>query len=1343
MEPRDRAAQTLRGDGRRRTRLVAWSAVLVALAFAQAPGRVVTDTKLDLTVDPWGFLGRALTLWDPSGAFGQVQNQAYGYLFPMGPFFGLGDLAQLPPWVVQRAWWAVVLVVAFVGVVRLAEALGIGSDASRIVAALAFALSPRMLSVLGPSSIEVWPSAVAPWVILPLVLGARRGDPRRYAALSALAVGAVGGVNAVATFAVVPLAGWFLLVGASGPRRRALLLWWPPLVLAVTCWWILPLLLLGRYSPPFLDYIESAPTTTFAATVLDALRGTTNWVPYVDLWSDAGRLLVTDRLLILNGVLVLALGLVGLARRDVPHRRYLVTGLVLGLVAVTAGHVGATRGLGATDVQALLDGVLSPVRNTHKFDVLVRLPLVLGLAHLLGVRLARGSGAVRRTNAVGVAVLACAALAGATAPAWTGHVAPRGSYVDVPQYWTQTADWLADEAPGRALLLPATTFGEYAWGRTNDEPLQPLARSPWAVRNVIPLTPGGTIEWMDAVSAALESGRGDAGLAATLRRAGVRTFVVRFDVSRSGDVLSPEIVRSTLLSTPGVRRAAGFGPVIGGGPRLDGADGPGPFVDAGLQAPRQAVEVFVLDGVDPPRTATPTSRTGVLVGDARSLLRLEQRGAAPPTTVMAQDVAGDELDDAPVVLTDGNRRREADFAAVRDNRSASLTRQEPWRSDRPVHRYSQDAVEPWSTVPVLRGAKALTASSSRSDAGASPWTDPSASPWAAFDRDPTTAWTADPGRFDRKAWIDLDLGREVDLGIVPITAAGRDGEERRVRVTTQDGPRDVVLRDGRAVLVEVGRVSRLRISGATSAERPLALQEVGVPDAVGLARPLRLPLLPRGWAAPATVLLQADVGAADGCSVVEGVQNCSDRHVREVEDAGALDRIVPLRTAARYRPSMTVTGRGGQALDALVQRGRLATVEVSSQQGTSGRGGALALADGDRSTGWVAAADDPDPTVTLRWARPVRLDRVRLQTSVDLAATPVRSVRTVLADGTTRTVQVRDGVLRLPRVRTTSVELHLSPQAPRTDLDFTGTARALPVGLTELATPGVAGLPVRLDTIDVTVRCADGPTVVVDGTVRRTRLAVDARTLLSGQAVPVQLCSDDDVALTSGEHRVVAAGTTALRPADLLLQRQVATPDSATMVLAERSNTNAGWEATGPDGTALRPTVVDGWRQAWFVPAGAAAEVSTRFAPQSLYATGLGVGVLAFLAVVLLAALPSRPGPPARRRVEGASGETVVLGGWVLAAAWLAGGPGVLTALVAVGATWAVRRRVPAAALVGLLVAVAGGIAVLRPWGQFSTWSGDLAPPQLAALAAVSVVVAAGVRRPRFLSRRNGRSTSR
>ena len=44
----------------------------------------------------------------------------------------------------------------------------------------------------------------------------------------------------------------------------------------------MPLFLLGRYSPPFLDYIETAAVTTFPTTLFDALRGTSHWVPYVD-----------------------------------------------------------------------------------------------------------------------------------------------------------------------------------------------------------------------------------------------------------------------------------------------------------------------------------------------------------------------------------------------------------------------------------------------------------------------------------------------------------------------------------------------------------------------------------------------------------------------------------------------------------------------------------------------------------------------------------------------------------------------------------------------------------------------------------------------------------------------------------------------------------------------------------------------------------------------------------------------------------------------------------------------------------------------------------------------------
>ena len=141
----------------------------MALAFSQAPGLVVADTKLDLTVDPGGFLARSLSLWDPSAAFGQLQNQAYGYLFPLGPFFRAGDLIGMPAWITQRLWWSALLIVAFLGMWRLSAALVVASPWARLVGSIAYALSPRILAELTVTSIEVWPMAVAPWVLWPLV----------------------------------------------------------------------------------------------------------------------------------------------------------------------------------------------------------------------------------------------------------------------------------------------------------------------------------------------------------------------------------------------------------------------------------------------------------------------------------------------------------------------------------------------------------------------------------------------------------------------------------------------------------------------------------------------------------------------------------------------------------------------------------------------------------------------------------------------------------------------------------------------------------------------------------------------------------------------------------------------------------------------------------------------------------------------------------------------------------------------------------------------------------------------------------------------------------------------
>ncbi len=64
-------------------------------------------------------------------------------------------------------------------------------------------------------------------------------------------------------------------------------------------------------------------------------------------------------------------------------------------------------------------------------------------------------------------------------------------------------------------------------------------------------------------------------------------------------------------------------------------------------------------------------------------------------------------------------------------------------------------------------------------------------------------------------------------------------------------------------------------------------------------------------------------------------------------------------------------------------------------------------------------------------------------------------------------------------------------------------------------------------------------------------------------------------------------------------------------------NHNAGWKAE-LDGRELRPLRVDGWQQAWLVPAGAGGSVTLVYEPSRLYDTGLAVaGAL----LVLLAGL--------------------------------------------------------------------------------------------------------------------------
>lgn len=478
---------------------------LALVVLLQPWGLTAADTKHDLVANPARFLGAALHAYTDTFTLGQLQNQAYGYLFPQGLFFLLAD--PLPDWIAQRAWWFLVLAVGFLGFFRLARTvLPAAPSFAALLGGLLYALSPRTLTTLGAISSETWPVMLAPWVLLPFLRPGRLGW--RDAAPSVVAVACMGAVNATATLAACLPAGLVLLWRRAGKTGLV----WLAGCAAVSAWWITPLLILGRYAPPFTEFIESAGVTTRWLNLAEILRGTTSWAPFVDTERVAGNELATEPVFVLVTVAVAALGLIGLARLPREWAFMLLVG-----VAVLGTH--------AAWYLDALDGPLAALRNVHKFDPLVRIPLVLGVAAIAArVRLPRTLSPGRREAA---GLLVCLVVVGATAPAWAGRLLPKGAYEEVPAYWHEAADFL-NSLDTRVLIYPPASFARQDWGWTRDEPAQPLLDVPWAVRDAVPLIPPEAIRGLDGAMAQIS--RDPATAPVVLQRLGIGAVAVRHDL---------------------------------------------------------------------------------------------------------------------------------------------------------------------------------------------------------------------------------------------------------------------------------------------------------------------------------------------------------------------------------------------------------------------------------------------------------------------------------------------------------------------------------------------------------------------------------------------------------------------------------------------------------------------------------------------------------------------------------------------------------------------------------------------------------------------------------------------
>ncbi len=1338
-----------------RFRLAAICAVLSMLTFVQDPGRIAADTKLDLSVNPAGLLARSLHLWDPQGFSGQLQNQAYGYLWPMGPFFWAGHTLGFPGWVVQRLWWSTLLCLAFLGVVKLARLLGLGGPFSRVVGGLAFALAPMMLTKLGTISSEALPIALAPWVLIPLVCGAQRGSARRWAALSALVVLCVGGVNAVATVAVLPLGAWWILTRTRGRRRWSLGSWWVLGVFLATLWWAIPLVILGKYSPPFLDWIESSSVTTSITNAPAVLRGSTDWIGYLadnggPVW-PAGWSLATESVLIVATGMVALFGIAGLARRDMPHRVFLLPAVLTGVALVSMGHVEAISGLGSADLQTLLDGVLAPLRNVHKFDVVLRLPLALGLVWFVD-RLPSPQwlsliSKRRRGLAQALVVVTCGCIALSALPIVNGELSRARSFGEIPDYWYRASDYLAHNGGnGRALVLPGAPFAEFVWGRTQDEPLQATGSNAWDVRDAVPLSNAGHTRLLDAIQQQTDGGVGSPGLATVLQRSGFRWLVIRNDIDPNRTATPKlSVLHEALARSPGITKVQEFGSALS--TYSDSSDVDSADNVEGTYSPVELYRVGPADASTSPVTMRDATSPIELVGATEGLLPLADSGLlGDRTVVVAADPGVAGLTNTQSIATDTWRRREVSFGATRDKVSQTLTASDPWTLDRAVHDYLTPGTLPTS-IAEYSGIKSVTASSSGSDIDAGWVRDPAHQPFSALDGDSSTAWvTGRIGSGVGQSWrVAFDHARTIPAVTLSLAAGSQTSMPTMLNIITDSGRHSVSVKatnDPQTVAVGGAATQSLRIQLAavddTHPDSGFGLREVSIPG-VSANKAVRV-----DSTGPVTgAVLSAAPGERSGCVFVSGQYQCVDGLGRPGEEQAGIDRWVWL-AAGNYRLSSNVQPRPGPGFDRYLPTATGIVAAASSQFVPNPAAAPQSAVDGQRNTAWVAAVDDHHPSITLTLARPTQITSLRIVVPNRMAISSPLGLRVTAGGRTTDSFIGVSGRVVIPKVTTKTVKIEVRQVNPRRQIAFGGDSQQLPVGIAEIQLEG--GTDIRDDIPSgrsVDIPCGKGPGVSVDGVAPMSTSAhLTSTEALAEMQTTSGSCGKATVALTQGWHHIVA------KPSESMLVNQVdvlpangvvpgADSGTATVRTWDSNNRsvdvaatrkprtlevneafNSGWQAT-LNGQSLSAVQVDGWRQAWIVPAGAAGTITMTYGPDGGYRLGLLVGLLAVLALVGIALVRPRrsPLPP----IVGRSGR------WLVP---ITGGIAILIAfgvwgLVAGAAAWAIavvgksRMARPGPAIAIGLGLVAIGLAAAWTWPDLlhqPTWVGALEALSISAM---------------------------
>ena len=1148
-----------RGDG---VALGILAALTYLPLFLANWGRLDSDTKQYLYLDPGGLLASAPHLWNRQVSGGTVTHQNIGYLWPMGPYYWLTDILGVPDWVSQRLWMGTIMFAAAAGAYWLFRSLWQDQRAAT-VGAIVYGVSPFVLGHITGQSALLLPFSALPWLIV-AVRNALRADPWRWAAVFALITTTAGSLNGSSIFFVlfgavlwIPYAVWWersttLRTGLLVLARLA------GLTLVTQLWWLMAYSVGGAFGLPILQVTETVRETSGTTSAVEVFRGLGYWFFYggdnQGPWLDGVAPQFTQSLALLAVSFAAPLACVALGWWSRFRERAFFVGLVVGGLLLSTIAFGTTdRSFVGTIFESMSrhSGLVLSLRNTQRAAALT----ALGLAGLA----AAGITALRARHLdwgrVAAAVVVAGALLTFSSPWSSALIASRYDRPEtIPQAWVDTAHYL-DRVGGRAMLAPGEDFASYRWGHTLDPVLAGLTHSDLVWRELLPMGGEAGADLVGAFDQGIQEGWFDPRTIVPVARAlGVSHIVVANDLELERYRLPrPEAVMAAFLDpASGLTLEKAFGP---GYQNLNPGE---PIVDEIIQrtrthdpaTPLPQVAVFSVPGVsDAPVTATPKGAETVVHGDGAGVLAAAASGLLDPQHVPL--LTGAELATWPAarraargdgvrhIVTDTSRKQVRRYTSLRENNGATEaadgTPQSGLTTDVPASDFTQGTDASQSVVELL-GAASIDASGYGNVISLLPEDRPT----NAFDGDPRTSWRYDSPRFrplksDNTATLSIDLGRKVSADHVDVVQpTNRPGTEPFTSF-------DVVLDGTRVIRADVDPTAALDPAGTrvTLDGRPFSTLELRIPD-TGFEGPVGVAevVIP-GVQVEEMVRLPRTLAARGPSTAPFPLAYVLTRLRLDAGEALRMDPELSMHRLFTVPVTMAFDLSGTARLDGRAPDATLDTVAATTAPGATfsssarllgdAASRASAAADGDLSTAWSTPLESP---VGATWTATLDGGFVLPSLPIDVVTDDRHTLPTrvaVTVDGATQEFDLpalgtTEGAGSTTRVVVTperpfaghSLGVGVLGIDPRYGSNLGGGPVTLPVAFAELGVPARAAT-----TVSVATTCRADLLTIDDIPVP---VRVDGAPGRDGTGpLAVTTCDGAPLTLTAGRHTLRTA----------------------------------------------------------------------------------------------------------------------------------------------------------------------------------------------------------------------------